>query len=73
MNELLMNVLEAHGGLNRWNRYQRVETSIVTGGGFFALKGVLQIRRPDACPCGCTKNVHLFRRLAPADSDTARG
>jgi hypothetical protein len=42
MNQLLANVLEAHGGLNRWNNYQKVEASIVTGGGFFALKGMLQ-------------------------------
>jgi len=41
MNQLLANVLDAHGGLNRWNNYQKVEAAIVTGGGFFALKGML--------------------------------
>ena len=46
MNQLLANVLDAHGGLNRWNKYQKVEASIVTGGGFFALKGMLQDSTP---------------------------
>jgi len=46
MNQLLANVLDAHGGLNRWNNYQKVEASIVTGGGFFALKGMLQDSTP---------------------------
>ena len=41
MNQLLANVLDAHGGLNRWNNYQKVEAAIVTRGGFFALKGML--------------------------------
>jgi hypothetical protein len=46
MNALLGQVLEAHGGLERWRRYSRVEATIVTGGGFFPLKGVLQDRNP---------------------------
>jgi hypothetical protein len=46
MNQLLANVLNAHGGLNRWNNYQKVEAAIVTGGGFFALKGMLQDSTP---------------------------
>jgi hypothetical protein len=43
MNELLTKVLDAHGGLARYNR---VEATIVSGGGFFALKGVLQDANP---------------------------
>src|SRR5215470_5675634 len=46
MNELLTKVLDAHGGLERWRSYNKVEATIVSGGGFFALKGVL----PDANP-----------------------
>jgi hypothetical protein len=46
MNELLMKVLDAHGGLECWRSYSKVEATIVSGGGFFALKGVL----PDADP-----------------------
>jgi hypothetical protein len=32
--------------LERWRRYNKVEATIVTGGGFFPLKGVLQDRNP---------------------------
>ena len=42
MNELLARILEAHGGMDRWRRYEKVEATIVSGGGLFALKGVLQ-------------------------------
>lgn len=42
MNELLTKILEAHGGLDRWNKLERVDATIVSGGGFFALKGVPQ-------------------------------
>ena len=46
MNQLLANVLDAHGGMDRWNKYQKIEGTIVTGGGFFAFKGMLQDPTP---------------------------
>jgi hypothetical protein len=46
MNELLARILDAHGGMDRWRAHQKVEATIVTGGGFFALKGVLQDPNP---------------------------
>jgi hypothetical protein len=46
MNELLTKVLDAHGGLDRWRSYNKVEATIVSGGGFFGLKGVLQDADP---------------------------
>jgi len=42
MDQLLAEVIEAHGGMDRWKAYQQVEASIVSGGGFFALKGLIQ-------------------------------
>jgi hypothetical protein len=42
MNGLLAEVIEAHGGMNRWQRYETGRCHDVSGGGFFALKGVLQ-------------------------------
>ncbi|HEY2610514.1 MAG TPA: hypothetical protein VGI94_06890, partial [Reyranella sp.] len=30
------------GGMDRWNGYEKVDATIVSGGGFFALKGMLQ-------------------------------
>ncbi len=31
MNELLARVIEAHGGMDRWNGYEKVEATIVSG------------------------------------------
>jgi hypothetical protein len=42
MNELLARIIDAHGGIDCWNRYERVEATIVSGGGLFRLKGVPQ-------------------------------
>ena len=46
MNELLARITDAHGGIDRWNQYERVEATIVSGGGFFRLKGVPQDSTP---------------------------
>ncbi len=42
MNELLEKVIAAHGGHDRWNRHARVDATIVSGGGLFAMKGIPQ-------------------------------
>ena len=39
MNQLLARILDAHGSMSRWSRY---EATIVSGGGFFPLKGIAQ-------------------------------
>ena len=57
MNELLAKVLDTHGGLERWRSYNRVEATIVAGGGFFALKGALM----DADPRRLTAWLHEER------------
>ncbi|MEI9888857.1 MAG: hypothetical protein WDN08_20615 [Rhizomicrobium sp.] len=46
MSPLLSRVIEAHGGMERWRRREKVEATIVTGGGFFALKGLVQDSEP---------------------------
>lgn len=46
MNELLAIILDAHGGLGRWRAHEKVQAMIVTGGGFFALKGLVQDPAP---------------------------
>jgi hypothetical protein len=46
MNELLAQIVDAHGGMDRWNRYEKVEATIVSGGGLFRLKGVPQDSTP---------------------------
>jgi len=46
MNQLLAEILDAHGGMKRWNEYQKVEATIVSGGGLFQLKGIPQDSTP---------------------------
>ena len=57
MHELLGQILNAHGGIDRWNQYEKVEATIVSGGGFFPLKGVIQ----DADPRRMTAWLHHER------------
>jgi hypothetical protein len=46
VNELLEKVVAAHGGLQRWHALSRMDATIVSGGGFFPLKGILQDPNP---------------------------
>jgi hypothetical protein len=46
MSSLLTEILDAHGGMDRWNGYDKVEATIVSGGGLFALKGIPQDPNP---------------------------
>ncbi len=57
MNSLLADVLDAHGGMTRWKQFGKVQASIVSGGGFFALKGLLQ----DSAPRQMTVWLHEER------------
>ena len=42
MRELLGRIIEAHGGLERWNSCKKVVASVAGGGGFFRFKGMPQ-------------------------------
>ncbi len=57
MDRFLDKVIAAHGGMERWRGYERVNATIFTGGGFFALKGLLQ----DADPRRMTVWLHEER------------
>src|ERR1700758_4510032 len=46
MNEFLVKIIDAHGGTDRWHWNEKVEATIVSGGGFFALKDVPQDSNP---------------------------
>ena len=46
MNERLSRALQAHGGLDQWNRFDTVHATIVSGGQLWAMKGTPQ----DAVP-----------------------
>ena len=55
--ELLDRVLTAHGGVERWNSFSRVDTTLVTGGALWAIKGLKQ----DSAPRKMTVWLHEQR------------
>ena len=44
--ELLQAALVAHGGLDRWNAFETVQATIITGGQLFGMKGTPQDSTP---------------------------
>lgn len=46
MNEFLARIVEAHGGLDRWRRFSRVEATIVTADTLWGMKGLTQDQDP---------------------------
>jgi hypothetical protein len=56
-NQLLSRIVEAHGGIDAWISFTAIDATIVSGGGFFALKGVPQ----DADPRRMTVWLHEER------------
>ena len=58
---LLSDAIEAHGGLRRWNAHRRLSAMIVTGGEFWALKGLDQDQNPR------TMRVDLHREWASVE------
>jgi hypothetical protein len=57
MDDLLSDVIEAHGGLDRWRSVTLGEATIVTGGGLWGLKGLIQ----DPNPRRMTVSLHEER------------
>jgi hypothetical protein len=62
MNALLGKILDAHGGVDLWKRYAKLEASIVGGGGLLALKGMPQ----DSDPRRMTVWLHEQRASIPS-------
>jgi hypothetical protein len=46
MTELLAKIIEAHGGLERWKNFSRVEATIVTDGALWGMKNLTQDQEP---------------------------
>ena len=46
MNQLLASIVEAHGGFDRWRRFNRVVATIVTGGTLWGMKNLTQDQDP---------------------------
>jgi len=54
MNSLAKQVIDAHGGIDRWKQFRSVKARISSGGGLWALKGLVQ----DAVPRNLTISLH---------------
>jgi hypothetical protein len=61
-------ILDTYGGMDRSNRYEKVEATIVSGDGFVALKGVGETLRRSAA----TITIDSQLRAAP-DRPTSHG
>jgi hypothetical protein len=48
MTDLLARVIQAHGGLDRWKQHRTLTGTIKTGGGLWAMKGLIQDPNPRA-------------------------
>ncbi|MGF6770567.1 hypothetical protein P3T18_003046 [Paraburkholderia sp. GAS199] len=46
MSDLLQRVVDAHGGIDRWNKFKQVQATIVTGGELWGIKGQPQDSTP---------------------------
>ncbi len=46
INRLLSEVLEAYGGLERWRKFSAMSATILTGGEFWGMKGLVQDADP---------------------------
>ena len=60
MNGLLREVLDAHGGIDRWKRYGKVSATIVSGGDLFDAKGL----KPDMTPRKVSTATKVERMIA---------
>lgn len=45
-NDLLARAIDAHGGLDRWSKFNRVTATVVGGGGLWPMKGLAQDPNP---------------------------
>lgn len=62
MNKLLSEAVDAHGGLDRWHSFNRVQATIVSGGQLFIRKGMPQ----DPTPREMSVSLHVQQAsLAP--------
>src|SRR5260370_17544514 len=46
MNDLLARAIAAHGGLERWNTFNKVTATVVAGGGLKPMKGLEDDHNP---------------------------
>lgn len=70
MTDLLAKVLDAHGGLDTWRRFERVEATIVSGGLMFELKGQPQDPTPRRMAVALQREWSSVRPFGADDQKT---
>jgi len=71
MGDLLDAVLDAHGGLDHWRRFNRVQATIITGGGLWAIKGQPQDPTPRRMTVALDREWASLRPFGADDQQTA--
>jgi hypothetical protein len=70
MTGLLDAVLEAHGGLDRWQRFSTIEATIVSGGKLWEIKGQPQDPTPRRMTVALQREWAPVRPFGAADQKT---
>jgi hypothetical protein len=65
MHKLLGQILNAHGGIDRWNQYEKVEATIVSGAASSRSRASFKMPTRSACLCGCITSSSVFPYGAP--------
>ena len=68
--DLLTAVLDAHGGLDTWRRFTRVEATVVSGGALFERKGMPQDPTPRRMTVAPQREWASVRPFGDADQKT---
>jgi hypothetical protein len=68
--DLLTRVLDAHGGVERWQQFTRVEATIVSGGLLFELKGMPQDPTPRRMTAALQREWSSVRPFGADDQKT---
>jgi len=68
--DLLTKVLDAHGGLQRWRQFTRIEATIVSGGRLFELKGMPQDPTPRRMTAALQREWSSVRPFGADDQRT---
>src|SRR6476620_3035381 len=76
----LEEILEAHGGLETWRRFSKIQADVFTGGGLFPIKGLmpdltrrmtvwLKEERASVMPFGAPDQRHRIHSRSPRDRE----
>jgi hypothetical protein len=71
MKNFLAKIVAAHGGMERWNAFKKVEATIVTGGALWGMKGLVQDSDPRRMTVWLHEEVASVTPFGAADQRTS--